>query len=229
VRRRRGGRSCAVAAVSVAAASAGTAPPGARGSGRPWHRGRARSPSAAWHGRKKQVDQQPLDRPWIMRDPAVAIDHGRAVLQPVEGALAGQRRATPVSGLEPPQHHAKHRIVPQLIVIDQVFVAERDAQHLTRVETSCTTRSPARPSTKHPANRSISPIARSVAPSSNAPAFEVIAPPAKSATTRRPSTGAKASALALHSVGIGEPSCVSSSLCRRSTFARSGPQCTYPR
>jgi hypothetical protein len=80
-------------------------------------------------GSKKQVDQQPLDRPWIMRDLTIAIDHGRAVLQPVEGALAGLRRATPVSGLEPPRHHAKHRIVPQLIVIDQVFVAERDAQH----------------------------------------------------------------------------------------------------
>lgn len=64
-----------------------------------------------------------------MRDPAVTVDPGRAVLQPVERALAGQGRAPTVPRLEPPQHHARHRIMPQLVVIDQVFVAERDAQH----------------------------------------------------------------------------------------------------
>ena len=52
--------------------------------------------------------------------------------------------------------------------------------------TSCTTRSVARPSKKHPANRSTRPIVRSVAPRTSAPAFEVIVPPRKSATTSRP-------------------------------------------
>jgi hypothetical protein len=47
------------------------------------------------------------------------------------------------------------------------------------------------------------PVARSVRPSSRAPASEVIAPPSKLATTRRPSTGGNSNRAGLHSVGIG--------------------------
>ena len=63
--------------------------------------------------------------------------------------------------------------------------------------------------------------ARSVAPSSRAPAFEAIAPPSNTATTRRPSTGANSNCAGLHSVGIGDFLCVAISLCRRRIFAGS--------
>ena len=56
----------------------------------------------------------------------------------------------------------------------------------TSVATSWTTRSGVRLSAKGQ-KRSTSPIARSVAPSKSPPAFDVIAPPSKSATTARPS------------------------------------------
>jgi hypothetical protein len=64
-------------------------------------------------------------------------------------------------------------------------------------------------------------------PSSSAPAFEVIAPPSKPANTRRPSTGAKSNNAGLHSVGIGDLSCIAVRLCRRRIFSDSEPRCTY--
>jgi hypothetical protein len=80
-------------------------------------------------GIEEEVDNQPLDRGRLMRDPAVAVDHRHAVLRPIERALAGQRRTPAVLGREPAEHHAHDRIVPQLVMIDQVLVAKRDAQH----------------------------------------------------------------------------------------------------
>jgi len=74
---------------------------------------------------EQQIDGQPVDRPWIMRDPAVAVDHGRAMLQPVQRAPSGQRPATTVPCRQSTERHAQDRIVPPSIVIDQVVVAER--------------------------------------------------------------------------------------------------------
>src|SRR3954466_5890141 len=48
----------------------------------------------------------------------------------------------------------------------------------------------------------------SVAPSSNAPASLVMAPPSKDTTTARPSAGANANRFGLHCVGIGEFLCL---------------------
>jgi hypothetical protein len=56
---------------------------------------------------------------------------------------------------------------------------------------------------EHPADRSTSPIARSAAPSGNAQASDVIAPPSNPATTARRSIAANSNSSALHSVGIG--------------------------
>src|SRR5712691_4043076 len=75
----------------------------------------------------------------------------------------------------------------------------------TRVATRCSISSGERWSSKQPANRATNPIARSVAPSSIAPASEVILPPSKAATTARPSTGTNPNKSALHSVRIGLP------------------------
>src|SRR5918994_3557837 len=99
----------------------------------------------------------------------------------------------------------------------------------TRVVISCSTRSGSRASVKQAAKRRTSPMDRSVAPSSRAPASEVIAPPSKPATTARPSTGAKSNSAGLHSVCIGGLLCIAARLCRRRTFAGSEPRCTYAR
>src|SRR5919205_3591057 len=69
-------------------------------------------------------------------------------------------------------------------------------------------------------------MARSVAPSSRAPALDVITPPVNEATTERPSTGAKTSGSGLHCVGIGELLWPEPSRCSTTTLPQSEPQCT---
>ena len=75
----------------------------------------------------------------------------------------------------------------------------------TIVATVCSISSSDRLSRKHRANRSISPTARSAAPSNIPPASEVILPPSKAPTTERPSTRANPNRSALHSVASGLP------------------------
>src|SRR5271165_3100498 len=97
---------------------------------------------------------------------------------------------------------------------------------ITRVSTWCSTNSGVRVSAKQPANRSVSRIARSVWPSSRAPASEVIAPPSKLATTARPATGGNSNNAGLQSVGIGA-SYGFEKICDRNTIlSESAPQCT---
>src|SRR5271167_901096 len=97
---------------------------------------------------------------------------------------------------------------------------------ITRVSTWCSTNSGVRVSAKQAANRSVSRIARSVWPSSRAPASEVIAPPSKLATTARPATGGNSNNAGLQSVGIGA-SYGFEKICDRNTIlSESAPQCT---
>src|SRR5215204_6042423 len=56
---------------------------------------------------------------------------------------------------------------------------------------------------KHAANRRINPRPRSTCPTSNAPAFDVIAAPSNPATTERRSTASNANSLGVHSACIG--------------------------
>ena len=78
------------------------------------------------------------------------------------------------------------------------------------------------------AKRSISRSCRSVAPSSIAPASDVIAPPSNAATTARPSTGAKPNRSALHSVRIGLPPASETNRYPNTIFSDPGTRCTYP-
>src|SRR5262245_4849494 len=87
-------------------------------------------------------------------------------------------------------------------------------------------RSGRRLSSKQDANLFIMPIARSVAPSSNAPASEVTGPASNAATTLRPSTGANSKRSALHSVGIGALRESEINCCCTTFFADSQPRCT---
>ena len=142
---------------------------------------------------QEQVDEQALDRGRIVADLVVAGRDLARQFQPVQRRLAGHRRAVRAPRRQLARQHRHQRIVAQLVVIVEVLVAQRDAEHPLADQRAprCarSTRAAVRPR-KHAANRSTRPIARSVAPSSSPPASDVIAPPSKSATTRRPSTGA---------------------------------------
>jgi hypothetical protein len=79
-------------------------------------------------GVEEQLDKQPLDSSRVMRDAPVTMFAFRRVLKAVEGALACQERAMSVTRLEPPQHSAEHRVVAQLVMIDEILIAKGDAE-----------------------------------------------------------------------------------------------------
>jgi hypothetical protein len=116
--------------------------------------------------------------------------------------------------------------VPQLVVVDQIFVAKGDAEYplrhhgRDRVLHLCL-----RASLKQAANRPTRPIVRCVAPSSIRPASEVLSPPSNAATTWRP---------------LDHFEQIAATLCRHrdaplrqlkslwyKSYARSEPRCTY--
>jgi hypothetical protein len=78
---------------------------------------------------EEEGDEQALDRHRVVADLVVAARRHRRVFEPVERALAGERRTTPALGDELAGERRQHRIVAQLVVIDQVLVAERDAEY----------------------------------------------------------------------------------------------------
>jgi hypothetical protein len=89
-------------------------------------------------GGEEGVDEEGVDRVRIDGDPPIAILLrlvGRAPLEPVQRALAGQRMTTIL--LAPPlgagrvrlAHHRRQQGVPaQLVVVDEVLVAERQGK-----------------------------------------------------------------------------------------------------
>ena len=75
-------------------------------------------------GVEEEIDEQLGDRRPVMADAPVAIGaHGRV------RALAGERRQAGPLRLQLPELDAEHRVAAQVIVVDQVLVAERDAEH----------------------------------------------------------------------------------------------------
>ena len=79
---------------------------------------------------EEQIDEQRLDRRRCRgRSCGSASASGAAQFQPVQRALAGQRRAVRAPRRELAGQHRQHRVVAQLVVVDQVLVAQRDAEH----------------------------------------------------------------------------------------------------
>ncbi len=78
---------------------------------------------------EEEIDEQSFDGGRGMADLVVARGRGRRVLEPVQGALAGERGAGLALGLE---LAGEHRVVAQLVVVDQILVAERNAEHPLR-------------------------------------------------------------------------------------------------
>src|SRR4051794_12429712 len=172
-------------------------------------------------------DEHARDRRPIMADAMIARGLARGgVLQPVQGRLAGQGRAIGAAGHELATEHGQNRIVPQLVVVDQVLIAKRDAEDALADQGRKGVLDLVRITSILEAGRSTKPMARSVAPSSSAPASDVIAPPVNDATTARPSTGANRSTSGLHSVGIGELLWPEPSRCSTTTLTYPEPRCT---
>jgi hypothetical protein len=119
---------------------------------------------------------------WCIPSTATCSSRCR-VLLPAKGS------AVYSAALQPTENGTEHRIAAQVVVVDQVLVAEHDAKH-TRADHGEHVGHDAHGHTlsvKQAVNRSTSLIALSVAPSSRAPAFEVIVPPPRPATrSRRP-------------------------------------------
>jgi hypothetical protein len=78
---------------------------------------------------KKQVDQQAFDHRPIVADLVVAGRLGPAQLEPVQRRLARRRRAVLAPGLELAGEDRHHRVMAELIVIDQLLIAERQSEH----------------------------------------------------------------------------------------------------
>ena len=74
----------------------------------------------------EQIDEQPLDRRPVVADLVVARRLRPTQLQTVQCALARQRRTLRPPRRELADHRRQHRVVPQLVVVDQVFVAQGD-------------------------------------------------------------------------------------------------------
>jgi hypothetical protein len=77
----------------------------------------------------EQIDEQPLDLRPIPGDPVIARQLRPAQLQPVERAFPRQWCAILAAGRQLAGQHRHRRVMPQLVVIDQVLVAQRNTKH----------------------------------------------------------------------------------------------------
>ena len=80
-------------------------------------------------GIEKQLDKQPLDRRRVIADLVIAGRLLAAQFQPVERRFAGQGRTIRAARFELAAEHRHDRVVAQLVVVDQVLVAQRNPEH----------------------------------------------------------------------------------------------------
>ena len=79
---------------------------------------------------EEERDEQALDCRRVMADLVIARGRARgAVLEPVERALARKRCTFPPPRLELAGQDRHRRVMPKLIVVKHVFVAQGDAEH----------------------------------------------------------------------------------------------------
>src|SRR4051794_11375878 len=79
---------------------------------------------------QEDVHKRARNRRAIMADAVIARGLARGgVLQPVQGRLAGQGSAIGAAGRELAGEHSQNRIVPKLVVVNEVLIAERDPEH----------------------------------------------------------------------------------------------------
>jgi hypothetical protein len=134
---------------------------------------------------EEEVDEQAFDGRRGMADLVVTARKRRRVLEPVQGALPGERRAVLALGLELVGQRRQDRIMPQLVMVDQILVAERDADdplhhHRFDAVLDLGLDPIILEAGGNPPDQPDRPIGR---PSNRAPASEVTSPPSKAATT----------------------------------------------
>ena len=79
---------------------------------------------------QEQRHEQRLDRLGVVPDLVIAADAAaQGLLEPVQRRLAGERRAVLAARLELADQRRHHRIMAQKIMIVEVLVAERQAEH----------------------------------------------------------------------------------------------------
>ena len=78
---------------------------------------------------EEEIDEQGLDRRGLMCDLAVLRGRLARQFEPVQRRFARHRRAILAPGLELARQHRHQRVVTKLVVIVEVFVAERNAEH----------------------------------------------------------------------------------------------------
>ena len=78
---------------------------------------------------QEQVDQQRLDHRLVVADLVIAGRKRPAELEPVQRRLARHRRAILSARFQLAGEDRHHRVMAQLIVIDQVLIAERQSEH----------------------------------------------------------------------------------------------------
>jgi hypothetical protein len=80
-------------------------------------------------GIQEAFNEQPLDRRRIGRQLGIARGLRAAQFQPVQRRLARRRRAVPTPRRKLAHQNRHHRIVPKPVVIDEVLVTQRQAEH----------------------------------------------------------------------------------------------------
>ena len=148
---------------------------------------------------EEKIDQQRVDPRPVAVDLVVLRAWRRGVCSRRFSVLLPATPRSPTAGsAQLARQHRKGRVLAQLVVIVQVLVAQRQAEDPlpTSVSSGCSTKRGSRRSVKHAANRRISPRPRSTWPSSSAPAFDVMSPPSKPATTARRSTASNSNSVA---------------------------------
>ncbi len=78
---------------------------------------------------EKDIDKHGFDQRRVVTDFVIARGLRPAQLQPVERRFAGQGRAIRAFGLQLATQHRHHRVMAQLIVVDQILVAQRDPEY----------------------------------------------------------------------------------------------------
>ena len=78
---------------------------------------------------EKDVDQQALDRRRVVRDLTVPRRGLARQFQTVQRGFAGDRSAIRAPRFELAGQHRHHRIVAQVVVVVEILIAEREAEH----------------------------------------------------------------------------------------------------
>ena len=133
----------------------------------------------------EQIDQQPINRRRIVGDLVIARRLRLRQFEAVQCRFASHRRTVFAPRRKLAREHRENRIMAQVVMVDEIFIAKRDPENPLPNERLNLVLDPFRvaPVLETGGKTINSRIARLVAPSSKAPASDVIAPPSNEPTT----------------------------------------------